>query len=330
MQNQTQKMRKEYLYTALMCIGITLLIVILIIAGGCEPQTKDSSGGDGDGSSTASPSGTTSNEGSKSESQGNIDISVPEGPVEFITVKYPSAQKMTGILALTDPDYMATVTEEPSELKNIAKLMNGLYGLSGYNLCLNEDAIKALNELIEAFEESKGENNLIVHEAYVAGASLTDSPFRKDLSNGNTVYFSIFPRDEDGESIGNGKYVWLVDNCNRFGYIARYPSEKAAITQVTGSESGKIYRYVGYEHAAYMAEWHLCLEEYIDAVRNATFDEPLAISYKNESGDQKTCKVYYIPAADGEETELKIRGGEGAEYSVSGDGSRGFIITCYE
>ena len=328
MQNQ-QKMRKEYLYTALMCIGITVLIIILIIVGGCEPRPAEG----GEEGTVSVPEKDTSSQApaqdvsQPGEDQSDIEISLPK---EHVTIQYPTADKMTGILALTNAEYMSTITEEPKGLARIFSNKNDHYGLSGNSLQLNLDAIKALNQMIEAFEESKGENNLIVDEAYIAGASLVSSPVKKDLSNGYTVNFSIWPPDEDEEALGTGKYIWLVDNCNRFGYVLRFPSEKQAYTGVSGSGTARIYRFVGYEHAAYMSKYHLCLEEYIDAVRNATFDAPLTIAYKDASGDEKACYVYYIAASAGEMTELKIRGGEDAKYSISGDGSSGFIVTCYE
>lgn len=329
MQNQQNKMRKEYLYTAFMCIGITVLIILLIVVGGCEPQKSETESKESESASQSSTS-TESHAGEASkpdDEQSKVEITLPGG---YQLVEYPSIGKMTGLLALTDVNYMSTIEVEPNGLANISENKSDSYGLSGYSLRLNEDAIKALNKMIESFEASKGENNLIVNEAYIHGSSLVDSPVRKDLSNGYTVNFSIWPPDEDDEDIGSGKYIWLVDNCTRFGYILRYPAEKQSFTQVTGYGTARVYRYVGYEHAAYMSQWHLCLEQYIDAVRNSTFDEPIVVSYKDASGDQKTCFVYYIPASEGEFTQLKIRGGEDTEYTVSGDGSTGFIITCYE
>jgi D-alanyl-D-alanine carboxypeptidase len=328
MQNQ-QKMRKEYLYMALMCIGITMLIIILIIVGGCEPRTTE--GGAGESVSVpekdASSQTPVQDASRPGEDQSDIEISLPK---EYITIQYPTESKNSGILALTNAEYMILSQQAPSGLANIYANKNEHYGLSGNSLVLNLDAIKALNKMIKAFEESKGENNLIVFEAYTNNNSVWENPVKLDLSNGYTVNFSTWPPDEDGEAIGTGKYIWMVDNCSRFGYIVRYPAEKTSFTKVSGSGSERIYRYVGYEHAAYMAQWHLCLEQYIDAVRNATFEEPIVISYEDSVGDQKTCFVYYIAASDGDMTDLKIRGGEETVYSISGDGSSGFIVACYE
>jgi D-alanyl-D-alanine carboxypeptidase len=55
---------------------------------------------------------------------------------------------------------------------------------------------------------------------------------------------------------------WLAENCQRFGFVVRYPYDKTEITKI-------IYepwhlRYIGVPHAAIMKEENLCLEEYYD------------------------------------------------------------------
>lgn len=326
MENRMKRTRPEYLYTALLLIGAAILLVVLIICGGCEPDEKPQ----GESSAQTSSTADTSSEASLPEEDSSEEASSQAAPVTFAQVEVPTAGKMTGILALTDPAYAAGITETPDGLTRVSNHKNSYYGLSGTALTLRLDAIEALNDLVKAFTEAKGEHSLIIHEAYKPGAEVQDDPIRKDLSGGNTVYFTLYPADKDGDNLGTGKYVWLVDNCNRFGYILRYPSEKSGITQVSGYGSGRVYRYVGYEHAAYMAKYHLCLEEYIDLLHAYTPEAPLEITYEDSTGDEQVCYVYYVPAGEGENTTLAIRGGEETVYSVSGDGSGGFIVTCYK
>lgn len=327
MVNRSKRTRPEYLYAALLFMGAALLLVILIICGSCEPQKEpagESSAQTSENSEASSESSVPVVESSEEES------SQPTPEVEYAEFEVSTSDKMTGLLSLTDPAYAAGITDTPDGLTRVSNHKNDCYGLSGTALMLRLDAIEALNRLTKAFTESKGENTLIIHEAYKPGSAVQEDAVRKDLSNGNTVYFTLFPADKDGDNIGSGKYLWLVDNCNRFGYILRYPSEKASVTQVSGSGTGRVYRFVGYEHAAYMAKYHLCLEEYLDALRPYTAEAPLAVEYVDASGDKQTCYVYYVAAGEGETTTLTVRGGEDAVYSVSGNGSDGFIVTCYE
>jgi outer membrane receptor for Fe3+-dicitrate len=62
------------------------------------------------------------------------------------------------------------------------------------------------------------------------------------------------------------EYKWLTEHADEYGFILRYTKEKQNITK-------KIYepwhfRYVGKEHAKAMKRMGLCLEEYIDFLKN--------------------------------------------------------------
>ena len=318
MQNRKKQIRTEYLYTALLCIAAVILIVIMIVSNSCESNEQSFEGS----AASSAESSVPEQSNAAAESSEEEESSVPAGPVATHTIEISNAEVKNGMLAISGEGMT-----EPTDLPTIASLKNDLYGLSGNALRLHEDAIEAFNEMIEAFEDAKGENNLIVDKAYTAFQK--DNNVQHDLANGNTVMLSIWPVDPDGDYIGGGKFLWLVDNCNDYGYIVRYPSEKSDKTHVGGSGSSRVYRYVGYEHAAYMGKYHLCLEEYLDALRSCTAEAPLQVGYTDASGDEATCEVYFVPASDGDMTELTIRGEEGSRYSVSGNGKDGFIVTCY-
>lgn len=60
---------------------------------------------------------------------------------------------------------------------------------------------------------------------------------------------------------------WVTENCHRFGFVIRYPADKVSITKIN-YEPWHL-RYVGIEHAAYMYEHSLCLEEYVELQNQA-------------------------------------------------------------
>lgn len=62
-------------------------------------------------------------------------------------------------------------------------------------------------------------------------------------------------------------YTWLRGNCAEYGFILRYPKEKYNITTINFEPWH--YRYVGVEHAKYITENNLCLEEYIELLKQA-------------------------------------------------------------
>ena len=65
---------------------------------------------------------------------------------------------------------------------------------------------------------------------------------------------------------------WLNEHCWEYGFIIRYQKEKEAITGFI-AEPWHI-RYVGVEHAMYMKEHNLCLEEYLQGIGDGTIIPP--------------------------------------------------------
>ena len=58
---------------------------------------------------------------------------------------------------------------------------------------------------------------------------------------------------------------WLMENCQEYGFILRYPKDKEDVTQIIYEPWH--YRYVGKEHAAKIMESGVCLEEYIEELK---------------------------------------------------------------
>ena len=67
---------------------------------------------------------------------------------------------------------------------------------------------------------------------------------------------------------GTKNSEWLNEHCWEYGFIIRYQKEKE---KITGFEAEPWHiRYVGVEHAMYMKEHDLCLEEYLQGIENGT------------------------------------------------------------
>lgn len=316
MQREKKQLRPEYLWSALMCMIVALFIVLLIVLSSCRANGKKEESSE---HASSVPTEPVSQAESSEESR----------PTSFRTVEVNSADKTVGLLALTK--LTETDAPQPAELKKISSLMEQNdpgYGLANNSLLLHKDAIEALNRFTKAFQDAKGKTYLSIAKAYTAASGLTDKAVEADLTTGYAIKLGFYKADPDGEVLGSGKYLWLVDNCNNYGFILRYPSDKEAVTKLEGG-SKVMYRFVGYEHAAYMGVYHICLEEYIELLYSSTPDSPLSFTYRDASGAEKSCEVYYIAASDGEKTTLQIRGDESTPYQVSGDGKDGFIVTCY-
>jgi len=55
---------------------------------------------------------------------------------------------------------------------------------------------------------------------------------------------------------------WLMEHCQDYGFILRYPKDKEDITEIIYEPWH--YRYVGKEHAATIMQNGICLEEYLE------------------------------------------------------------------
>ena len=91
----------------------------------------------------------------------------------------------------------------------------------------------------------------------------TTSLFREPVNEiGLAVDFNTLEVDFENTPA----YKWLEENAHKYGFILRYPKEKQSITKIKYEPWH--FRYVGPVHARIMKSYNLCLEEYIDYLRN--------------------------------------------------------------
>ena len=64
---------------------------------------------------------------------------------------------------------------------------------------------------------------------------------------------------------------WLQENAAEYGFILRYPEDKQDITEII-YESWH-YRYVGVDHAMAIKENGLCLEEYLEILKDGGLEK---------------------------------------------------------
>lgn len=122
---------------------------------------------------------------------------------------------------------------------------------------------------------------------------------------------------------GTGKYEWINKNCWQYGFILRYPEDKTEITEI--QYEAWHYRYVGVPHAFYMYTNGLCLEEYIDTVREHPYDGE-HISFTD--GNNNEYEVYFVASDDSSEmTYIPVPSDK--KYEISGNNIDGFIVTVY-
>lgn len=115
------------------------------------------------------------------------------------------------------------------------------------------------NQRIEAIMEEGG----TYWEAYSIVCEGTALPGTSEHELGLAV--DLVGRDYqnlDDKQAETGVAIWLGENCQRFGFILRYPEGKEEITGI--SYESWHFRYVGIDAATYIMENELTLEEYLD------------------------------------------------------------------
>lgn len=221
----------------------------------------------------------------------------------------------------------------PEDDTNIVTLFDHIkteyYGVSDFEVKLDEVVIEHLNELMQDFAETQNNTDIFIiggyrsaedqNERYNNGISGVMSGF-SDYHTGRSFDMGVFP--QDGSSSGyyspTGIYSWIDEHAADYGFVVRFPEGKEVFTNERART--QTYRYVGVPHSTYMKQNNLCLEEYIDKIKSYTINKPLEIS----SG-KNIYKVYYVAADSGDTTDVGLP--LGADYEISGNNDDGFIVS---
>lgn len=211
---------------------------------------------------------------------------------------------------------------------------------------LTTDTALALKELTDAFNAETGLKGYIFRDDYgyctadqqaewydqsyaKRGDSVSAYEFKAGESEhetGRAFDIKVY-ENETLKSIRNAdnKYLWIYDNCYKYGIIYRYPANKITQTGVNlaaGSIHSDHFLYVGKAAAAAMQTNGWCYDEFHENIVNYTYEgEHLAV----EDVNGVKYEMYYYPAAESGATDVKIP--KDTEYTISGNNIGGFIIT---
>ncbi len=167
---------------------------------------------------------------------------------------------------------------------------------------------RSLQEQTDLYQTSLKENGELYTKRFVAlpNASEHQSGLAIDLAlNSDNIDFICpsFPY--------YGICQAFRDIAMRFGFIERYTEEKKLITKIAKEEWH--FRYVGIPHAEIMKERQLCLEEYIEWIKQFTYPKWYCC---------KGYKLSYIPYQN-ENFWIDLK----RNQSISGNNIDGFILT---
>lgn len=231
----------------------------------------------------------------------------------------PASQLSAGLLTLIDETHPAGAGLV-TDTVNLADVKNDYYSLFRDDLTLDRDAADALNLMMADYNGATGLSDFVIY-----------STIQADTSEGSLCP-AVFPESAAGTAVDlaiNGAYsiieydgadteAWVTDNCDKYGFIVRYPAEKEA----RSGKPGYIWhlRYVGPVHSSVMKQNNFCLEEYLEWLKGYTIDNPLKYDLNGVSYE------IYFTASLGDSTPVRVP--VSGSYTISGNNMDGFIVTA--
>lgn len=256
---------------------------------------------------------------------------------DFTAVEIDNSEIYAGPLVLVnnyydckfDGDDLVSVLEEGSQK----------YKVSDFEVKVNSSVMPSLDDMLSDFYDLTGNRNTMVVSGYrskdlqtelyeedkeskgdyYTGDDMVAVPGYSEHQTGYCVDFSTMDSDGImGDFDNEGEYSWVLENCAKYGFILRYPEDKVAVTEI-GYETWH-YRYVGTPHSLYIMQNNLCLEEYIELLKNHPIEEPLYITDLSLTN----WMVYYTPAESGDTTSVEVP--KENDYQISGNNAGGFVV----
>lgn len=245
----------------------------------------------------------------------------PVNDVVFIQATKTADDIHTGQLVLVNSEnrYTFPAVQMISIYDNMSKSQSGsiIYSPVNKEFKLQSDAFAALDAMMVKNYEVN-EDVIRIADAYRTMEDQEGRDILPGYSDHHTGY-CVAIRYYDGVHIESTH--WIYQNCHKYGFIVRYPEHKSDITGVSGYTY--CLRYVGVAHATYMYENDLCMEEYVELLKNHYNSSALRLSITTADGI--AYEVYYTPASGQELTTLDVP--SNYNYTVSGDNRSGFIVT---
>lgn len=226
---------------------------------------------------------------------------------------FPEEQELVCMLEETSGDYFVrdySVYLSPVAMDAFNRLMADFRAQGGSKSVNVVAGYRTAEQQQHLFDQSVERNGREHAEKYVA------QPGGSEHHTGLVVDLSILNGDGTSSDYdGTGEYAWINETCQDYGWVVRYDQAKAELTGIY--DEPWHFRYVGVPHATEMAQQGLCLEEYIDYLKQFPFDG----AHLTIDCSQGTYEVWYT---QGTEVYLPDSG----DYQFSGNNVDGIIVTC--
>jgi D-alanyl-D-alanine dipeptidase/carboxypeptidase len=186
---------------------------------------------------------------------------------------------------------------------------------------------RTLSEQVKIYEDSLLENGVEFTKKYVA------LPNHSEHQTGLAIDLGKIQQGKDlaecmkeidfirPEFPYTGIYQTFRNNAYKYGFIERYQRGKEKITGI-GHEPWH-FRYVGYPHAKIMVDKDFALEEYIEFLKNYTYEgEHMVFGEQN-----KRIEIFYVNLEDKKTKEIEIP--KESICQISGNNVDGCVITLW-
>ena len=274
-----------------------------------------------------------SHAGAEIESDPEAGAEDPEEDVpEEERYYFEEGQLHRGDLILVNGEYPYSFTDnQASDLVYIRGVKTVDYALAKDDLMASRHAVSFMDVMIRDCTRAIGEDSTGVTEAFRTyeyqdelyaeieeeygeeyAKEYVASPGCSEHHTGLAFDLGVYYGSYADSFTGSANAEWINENAQYYGFIRRYREDKTDITGISGETWH--YRYVGVPHSIVMEMNDLCLEEYIDRMREYTQQNPLKVSFSSAHYE-----VFYT-AKDW------IRIPEGT-FTVSGNNVDGYIVT---
>jgi len=254
----------------------------------------------------------------------------------YVIVQMESSDINRGNLILVNHENAFVFPQDhENDLTPISDYITESVGITTENTILSASIINPLNDMMDAFYENTNITNVVIRSAFrsmsgqqqifdnmvrrwgrTGALRWAARPGHSEHHTGLAFDFGVRRSGQIEMFEGTGSYNWIPRNSHNFGFILRYPSGKISITD-TNFEPWH-YRYVGIPHASIMRTRNWVLEEYIENIREYTFEEPLEFIFDNIE-----YQIYFT-------SEMEIRLPYDVDFNISGNNIDGFIVTIWE
>ena len=149
-----------------------------------------------------------------------------------------------------------------------------------------------------------------------------DSPINyhwgySEYHTGLALNLKVYGADKKTYTLDDAKYSeiaqWLYENAADYGFVLRYPEGKEDITGVEYEDLPGHFRYVGVPAATAMQEEGLCLEEFIEFIKEYTKNDAYSVTV-----GEVEYEIYFVEGEDVPDVDA---------YDISGNNVDGFIVT---